>query len=303
MRVILHGKAADRVDVREGVERMRAEGAQIDVRVTWEAGDTAVFVAEALAQGVETIVAGGGDGSLSQTVAAVAGNDAGERCTVGLLPLGTANDFASACGFPVNDPYAALRIIRDCAPVAVDYGELNGAVFMNVATGGVGTRITAETPEGMKRVLGGAAYLVSGAMRFTDIEPIFVRVQAGESRWEGEVLMIAVGNGRQAGGGLPLMPEASINDGLLDVALLPAAGAPGGLQTLREYIQEGAGAMAKYVIHARSSKVVVAAPGGLDVSLDGEPARHLDMAFTVRPGGVRMHLPPAARTNGIVTDR
>jgi predicted polyphosphate/ATP-dependent NAD kinase len=80
--LVLHGKAAGRPEIRQAVETIRQDGHRIDVRVTWEAGDTQRYAKEAVAQGVDTIVAGGGDGSLNEVVSGtleVVGQGAGER--------------------------------------------------------------------------------------------------------------------------------------------------------------------------------------------------------------------------------
>ena len=101
-RLILNGKSAGDDDVRDAVTALRSQGVQLDVRVTWEAGDAERYVAEAIDDGIDTIVAGGGDGTLSEVATTLAHRDAAADTlpTLGLLPLGTANDFARAAGIP-----------------------------------------------------------------------------------------------------------------------------------------------------------------------------------------------------------
>jgi len=74
-RLILNGKSAGNEAVREAVAAMRRQGVQLDVRVTWEGGDAGRYVAEAIADGVDTVIAGGGDGTLSEVASALAGRE------------------------------------------------------------------------------------------------------------------------------------------------------------------------------------------------------------------------------------
>lgn len=88
---------------------LRKRGIQLDVRVTWEDGDAERYVGEAVADGVHTVVAAGGDGTLSEVAAALAHHegDAATLPSLGLVPLGTANDFATAATLPIA-PLEAL---------------------------------------------------------------------------------------------------------------------------------------------------------------------------------------------------
>ena len=149
--------------------------------------------------------------------------------SLAILPLGTANDLAHACRIPL-DPLGALRLAKSGPETKVDVGRTNGRYFLNMATGGFGAHVTAVTPNELKKVLGGAAYFLTGLTHFTSIRPEHGRFSGPGFTWEGPFLILAVGNGRQAGGGHQLCPEALINDGLLDVRVLPKlpnAEAPG----------------------------------------------------------------------------
>lgn len=111
-RLILNGKSSGDEAVREAVMALREGGQALQVRVTWEAGDAERLVHEAIADRVAVIIAGGGDGTLSEVAEAMAmsGKDADALPALALLPLGTANDFAAATGIAI-EPEAALRLI------------------------------------------------------------------------------------------------------------------------------------------------------------------------------------------------
>jgi lipid kinase YegS len=224
--LVLNGKSAGDEALRAAVTRLRAEGVRADVRVTWEAGDAQRYVDEGLVAGVTTVVACGGDGTLSEVAAALAHHEAdgSDLPSVGLVPLGTANDFATAAALPL-EPEAALELVRVSAPVDVDLLRIEAAGEVhwcaNLASGGFGTDVTVETDEGLKKMLGGLAYLVTGIARLGRIEPVQARIEADDFAWEGGFIALGLGNGRQAGGGQQLCPDAYIDDGLLDLTVVP----------------------------------------------------------------------------------
>ncbi len=282
--LILHGKQALNEQVRNAVERKREQGWELAVRLTWEAGDAQRLVSEALAAGYPQLIAGGGDGTLRDIAEAMAGH-AGEASLV-LLPLGTANDFARAAGVPL-EPEAALDLL-DVAPQAIDLGEVGGQVFLNMATGGFGSQVTANTSEDLKKVLGGAAYLFTGLTRFSELHAAYGELQGPDFHWRGELLALGIGNGRQAGGGHMLCPNALADDGLLDISILPAPQELVG--TLKDLLAGGFG-LDNMFVRARLPWVEIKVSEGLDINLDGEPLKGDSLRFCARPGALRVHLP------------
>ena len=128
---------------------------------------------------------------------------------VGVLPVGTANDFAHGCQLPIADLTQGLIAIAEGAATPIDVGRVNGRTFVNVATGGFGTQVTAETPPEVKRLLGHVAYLVSGVASMAVEGEHDSEVPAPDFAWEGYTYVFAVGNGRQAGGGFALCEHAT----------------------------------------------------------------------------------------------
>ncbi|HCF3470304.1 TPA: lipid kinase YegS [Pseudomonas aeruginosa] len=167
-------------------------------------------------------------------------------------------------------------------------GEVNGKLFLNMATGGFGSKVTANTSEDLKKVLGGAAYLLTGLTRFSEVHAAQGRFSAPDFQWEGEFLALGIGNGRQAGGGHVLCPQARVDDGLLDVSILPTPQDMVG--TLGTLLGGGNGVESLFV-RARVPWLEVEAAEGLDVNLDGEPLEGRKLRFSVSPGALRVHLP------------
>lgn len=286
--LILHGKQAQNEEVRAAVLALRERGWQLAVRLTWEGGDAARLVHEALAAGYPTLIAGGGDGTLREVAEALA--LAGGQASLALLPLGTANDFCRAAGIPLL-PAEALALL-ECEPRPIDLGEVDGQLFLNMATGGFGSRVTASTSEELKKLLGGAAYFLTGLSRFAEVHSAFGRFGGPGFAWEGDFLALGIGNGRQAGGGHVLCPQAQVDDGLLDVCIVPASQDVVG--TLGTLLSGGILGLEAVSVSARLPWLEVEAPEGLDINLDGEPLESRHLRFAARPGALRVHLPDSS---------
>nr|WP_323613917.1 lipid kinase YegS [Pseudomonas putida] len=279
--VILHGKQAMNEDVRKAVLAQRERGWTLDVRVTWEAGDAQRLVAEALAAGYTHVVAGGGDGTLRDVAEAM--GQANTQASLALLPLGTANDFAKAAGVSLQ-PAEALALL-DMPARPIDLGKVGDQMFLNMATGGFGSQVTANTSEDLKKVLGAAAYLFTGLSRFSELQAASVELTGPDFHWQGDLLALGIGNGRQAGGGQVLCADALVDDGLLDIAILPAPQEVVG--ALRELLA-GEGLF----VRARLPWVEIKSSQGLDINLDGEPLQADSLRFEALPAALRLHLPP-----------
>ena len=110
-RLILNGKSAGNDELRDAVGHWRGQGVQLEVRVTWEDGDAERYVAEAIDHGVDVIVAAGGDGTLSAVAETLAHREepADALPSLALIPMGTANDFATAAGIPTEPKVRGTR--------------------------------------------------------------------------------------------------------------------------------------------------------------------------------------------------
>ncbi|SMQ29913.1 lipid kinase YegS [Pseudomonas helmanticensis] len=282
--LILHGKQALNESVRAAVEAKREKGWELAVRLTWEAGDAQRLVTEALEAGYTQIIAGGGDGTLRDIAEALAQQP--HKASLVLLPLGTANDFSRAAGIPL-EPAEALELL-DTPPSAIDLGEVGGQIFLNMATGGFGSQVTANTSEDLKKVLGGAAYLFTGLSRFSELHAAHGELQGPDFHWRGDLLALGIGNGRQAGGGHVLCPQALVDDGMLDISILPAPQELVG--TLKNLLSDGFG-IDNMFVRTRLPWVEIKVAEGLYINLDGEPLEGDSMRFEARPAALRVHLP------------
>lgn len=285
--LILNGKEAGNQDVRNAVKNLREEGATLHVRVTWEHGDAKRYVEEAALLAVETVIAGGGDGTINEVASALIALPEVNRPSLGILPLGTANDFATSCSIPLQIENALQLAVKGRA-VAIDLAQVNDKhYFINMATGGFGTRITTETPDKLKAVLGGASYFIHGLMRMDTIKADSCEIRGPGFEWSGDALVIGIGNGRQAGGGQPLCPDALINDGLLQLRLLIAEEL---LPALLSSVFSGE--KNKNVIETSLPWLDITAPHDITFNLDGEPLSGKNFHIEIIPNAIQCRLPP-----------
>jgi lipid kinase YegS len=287
VQLILNGKAAGHDALRTAVARQRAVGHSIEVRVTWEKGDARRFVAEA--GEVDLLIAAGGDGTLNEVVHGLMDFSTVARPVLGVVPLGTANDFATGCGIP-RDPEKALALSLEGEGVPVDIGKANEHWFLNAASIGFGAEVTAITPPELKRLLGYAAYTVMGAILATCVRHYQGRLTLPGREITGAGPMAIVGNGRQTGGGIQVAPRARIDDGLLDILAvrdIPARALLTAARELQELSPDG-----EYISYWQTPWAEVCTEEAIPVNLDGEPVRFSSVRYEAVAGAIRLIVPP-----------
>lgn len=222
-------------------------------------------------------VVAGGDGSLHLVVNRLRRLGLLDQVTVGLLPLGTGNDFARVAGVPL-DPLAAAGALTTARPRRFDLLEDDtGRVVVNAAHAGLGAEAAAAAADHKPR-LGPLAYPLGALLAGIKAEGWALRVSVGGTSYAtGErLLMVGVANGRTIGGGTPLCPVAHADDGLLDVVVVTALG-PAARVAFAAALRSGTHLERDDVHHVRGTRV----------QISGEPVRHnadgeLDAAVTDR---------------------
>lgn len=284
---VIHGARADRSDLRHLVSWVREKGHVVTPRVTWEAGDASRFAAEAASLGVDAVVAAGGDGTVHEVVQGLSGSSV----PMGIIPLGTANDFARQVGIPPDADHAMDVILRR-KPVRIDSAELNGRRFLNVSAGGVGAEATAETSADAKEALGALSYVVTGARKLVGLQPRRAHFQGPGLDLECDFLVFAVGNARMAGGGTLVTPRARLTDGLLDLLVVEARPRQDFVRLVLR-LKRGEHLGMEGVHYHQLPAVRITSTATLSVNLDGEPAHARRLDYRVRPRDLVIHLPSA----------
>lgn len=238
----------------------------IDVEVVTTDGPDAVRRAVG-DLGDRTLVVAGGDGSLHVVVQALwdlGGADLLASTTLGLLPLGTGNDFARAAGIPLEPEDAGLLLVDGTARATDLVVDDTGTVVVNATHAGMSAAASARSAD-LKPRLGPAAYPVAAFLEgIGDVGFRGSVVADGVTLVDDEdLLLVGAGNGQSIGGGTPLFPDAGLDDGLLEVLVARATG---------PLARVGFAARLRSGDHVDRDDVVTAR--GRAVTISGEPTPH-----------------------------
>lgn len=170
----------------------------------------------------EYILLAGGDGTIDSVVNALKLKNI--NLPIGILPVGTANDFAKFLGLPA-DIEECLAQILELQPKAVDLGKVNDKYFINVLSTGLFTDISQKTEEHLKNTIGKLAYYIKGIEELHKFRKISVKVTTEEKIYDDPIYLMLVFNGRTAGN-FNLATRAEVDDGLLDVVIFKAFNIP-----------------------------------------------------------------------------
>ena len=260
--------------------------ATFEIVETTEPLSAVAQAAQAVREGWDIIAAVGGDGSANEVlngiIEASLGTpawEAGEPAasTLGLVPIGTGNDFAWCMGAPIGDVAAACRVLAAGKTRVVDVGRVedelgNVRYFCNNFGAGFDAATTVESYK-LRYLRGPLVFLVAVLKTiFLYYKAPLVTVRYGEQQMELPLLMVSVANGRRTGGMFLIAPQAVQDDGLLDVTLARQVSRLG-IFRLIPYFIRGTHATQPTVTVDRTAHIVVASEQGLPVHVDGEIMR------------------------------
>ena len=274
--------------------RLREAFADLDVVVTEAEGDAEKAGRRAVVDGRERVFVAGGDGTLNEVLNGIAAADGLGATTLGVIPLGTGNDFATAAGIPAEPEHAIARLLAGRAH-PIDVGRVNGRCFLNVSAGGFIAEVSEAVPSKLKTVLGKLAYLVGGAQVLLEFEPLQVELTA-ETEGAPDVPRtmslhtFVVCNSRLIGGGRLIAPHASIDDGWLDVCLIQAMPTVEFPALLRR-VSDGDHLEDERVAYFRARSLELAFDRRIAINTDGEVREAEHCRYDVLPGALRVLLP------------
>lgn len=213
------GKGQLKNSLYEIIEIFTKGGYDVTVHPTQEKND-AFRTIQMTASQYDAIVVSGGDGTLNEAVRGIMEYPPEQRKPIGYIPSGTTNDFASSRGIP-KDPVKAAEKIVNGAPTPGDVGMLNGQAFNYVAAFGAFTDVSYDTPQGVKNVLGQAAYVVEGIKRLPNLESIHVRVRGDETEIDDYFCVGCILNSTSmAGISFDGKYQVELDDGLFEMVLI-----------------------------------------------------------------------------------
>jgi diacylglycerol kinase (ATP) len=240
----------------------------------------------------DVVVVGGGDGTLSTAVDHLAHRDV----ALGVLPLGTANDFARTLHIP-SDLAAACQTVADGKVVDIDLGRVGDNCFVNVASAGLSVGVTRALTPSLKRRLGPLAYPLAAVRAYRRHESFSARLEFPDGDQDtldlDGLLQVAVGNGRHYGGGNVVSPTAGIDDHMLDVYAIRK----GGLRdhtSIARFLRDGTFVEHDNVLHVTTRKVLVQADPEQAINVDGEVVTSTPQAFAVDRNALVVLVPKAS---------
>ncbi len=249
------------------------------------AGDNASDIISRRADQVDMVIVGGGDGTLN----AAAGGLVHTGLPLGVLPLGTANDFARTIGLPL-EPEAAAKIIVAGRAQVVDLGEVNGHLFFNVASIGFSAELAAELSEKAKKRWGVLGYGMVAARLLARSRLFTAHMEHDGETEDIHTLQISVGNGRHYGGGMAVAENATADDGWLDFYSLEV---DHWWKLLRLLPSLRAGTQSQWddVRTFRTTEVTIRTSSPRPVNTDGELTTYTPAKFRIRPKALRVFAP------------
>lgn len=265
-------------------------GLETSCHATEGEGDAIAAAAQAVEHEFDIVIAAGGDGTIYEVINGLSGKE--HRPTLGILPLGTTNDFARAVGIPRNWEEAAKLIVKGHR-MSIDVGKVNDRYFINIAGGGSLTELSYEVPSKLKTILGQLAYYMKGLEMLPRLRPIHLKVSSHEQQFDDEAMLFLIANSNTVGGFEKLAPKASIQDGLLDVLILKKC-------NLAEFVRivtmalRGEHIHDKHLIYFQTNRMEIVSSDFTQLNLDGELGGNLPCTVSVLPSHLHLFVDKTA---------
>ena len=229
------------------------------------------------------VLVAGGDGTVDSVVNAMMNR--GIDLPIGILPVGTANDFGKFIGIP-SDVTKACNQILESEPKAVDIGKINDKYFINVASSGLFTDVSQKTDLNLKNTIGKLAYYLKGIEEIPNFRRLKVHLKSKEVDFDGEMYLILVFNGQTAGN-FKLATRADVNDGYLDVIMIKAVPI---IEILPLFIKilKGEHLDSDKVIYFKTEDIFIESEEDIVVDIDGEKGPDFPLRIRCIKGGIKV---------------
>ena len=230
---------------------------------------------------IDLMVVAGGDGTVNYAVNAM--KRKGLDIPIGVIPAGTANDFAGALGMS-REPLEAARQIASGSVERVDCGRVNDLYFVNIFSFGIFTTTSQRTPDERKHKIGKLAYIIEGVKEFRTMHAVPLEIEADGERFDLRSLMVLIFNGETAGG-FHLARRSSIKDGLFDCILLEKKNFFRSTLAMCRYL---AGGSPKIVRHLRARRIDIRSSVNEPTDVDGQKGAEFPLHIECLAGGLRV---------------
>ncbi|WP_188207206.1 diacylglycerol kinase [Alkalibacillus aidingensis] len=269
------GREAMRKVLPDVLKRLEEVGYEASAHATTGEGCATDAATLACEREHDIIIAAGGDGTVNEVINGMA--EKAYRPKLGIIPMGTTNDFARAIRVP-RDVDQAMDIIINGYSKKLDIGKVNNHHFMNIAGGGKLTELTYDVPSKLKTVLGQLAYYLKGIEMLPSIRPTHMRIEYDGKVLDDDIMLFLVANTNSIGGFEKLAPNAEIDDGYFDLLILKST-------NIAEFVMLANKALKgnhihdDNIIYAHAKKITVESEDEVLLNLDGEYGGKLPGTF------------------------
>lgn len=233
---------------------------------------------------IDLMVAAGGDGTVNYVVNSM--KRKGLDIPIGVVPAGTANDFAGALGMS-RTPLEAARQIAGGTEQRVDCGRVNGLYFVNIFSFGLFTTTSQRTPDERKHKIGKLAYIIEGVKEFASMHAVPLELTADGEKSAVDSLIVLIFNGETAGG-FRLARRSSLRDGQFDCIVLEKRDIFTTLWTMLRYL---AGGNPKRIRQLRARTLDIASPVDEPTDVDGQKGARFPLHVECLAGELRVVCP------------
>lgn len=260
------GKEAVKKELPYILEKLEIAGFEASAHATTSEGDATEAAKAAVERGFDLVVAAGGDGTINEVIHGLAEKE--YRPQLGIIPVGTTNDFARALQIP-RDIKKAVEILVSNQRMLLDIGKVNGHYFINIAGGGRLTELTYDVPIKLKTMLGQLAYYIKGIEMLPSLKPARAKIEYNGHVIDEDIMLFLISNSNSVGGFEKLAPGAKLNDGYFDLLILKKV-------NLAEFIQiatlalRGAHLENENIIYAQAKEIKVTPSEKMQLNIDGE---------------------------------
>lgn len=206
------GRALRSLPQIEGI--LKEENIDYTIRTTKEPRHATKLVSDQGKQ-YDIIVSVGGDGTVNEIINGIKDLDK----PLGIIPIGTGNDFARSCCIPYNSIERAIKILLEDDTRMLDVGLVNGRRFINAIGLGFEGQVNDRIHQ-LKFLKGLLKILISIGVTFFTYKPVYLKIKIDSDKIEGTAFMLSIGNGWNVGGGMQLTPKAKLDDGYFDVTYI-----------------------------------------------------------------------------------
>lgn len=271
-------------------EELARQGMAFEFAFTKYPGHAAELSAQAVRAGHDLVVAVGGDGTLTEVVNGLVGSEV----RLGLIPVGTGNDFARSLAIP-TDPAQAVQVLGDETSIMVDLGQVGQDYFINVAGVGFDAQVAMTMAQKAHWLKGTSAYIYAVLRSLITCKPFPLVLRLDGVEYCFHALLVAVANGQYIGGGMRIAPLAETDDGLFDVVVLENLSAAAFLRAFPTVFKgEHLSHPKVKLFRAKRVEVIPVAEGiNIPAQAEGNFIGHAPKEFRIIPG-VQQVLVPAA---------